>query len=59
MTTEIESRIEFLRAELAATDYLCLKFVDGALTEEEYAPVREKRSAFRMEINKLQESSEN
>lgn len=59
MTIETEARIEFLRAELAATDYLCLKFVDGALTEEEYAPVREKRAAYRAEINKLQESSEN
>lgn len=59
MNIETESRIAFLKAELAETDYLCLKYTDGALSEEEYAPVREKRAAYRSEINKLQESSEN
>jgi hypothetical protein len=59
MNVETESRIAFLKAELAETDYLCLKFTDGALSEEEYAPIRQKRAAYRAEINKLQESSEN
>lgn len=59
MSVEIESRIAYLKSELAETDYLCLKFTDGALSEEEYAPIRQKRAEYRAEINKLQESSEN
>lgn len=59
MSVETESRIAYLKAELAETDYLCLKFTDGALSEEEYAPIRQKRAEYRAEINKLQESSEN
>jgi hypothetical protein len=59
MNVETESRIAFLKAELADTDYLCLKFTDGALSEDEYEPIRQKRAEYRSEINKLQESSEN
>lgn len=59
MSIETESRIAFLKSELAETDYLCLKYTDGALSEEEYVPIRQKRAEYRAEINKLQESSEN
>lgn len=54
MNVETESRIAFLKSELAETDYLCLKFTDGALSEEEYAPIRQQRAAYRAEINALQ-----
>nr|DAV30916.1 MAG TPA: hypothetical protein [Caudoviricetes sp.] len=54
MNVETESRIAFLKAELDETDYLCLKYTDGALSEEEYAPIRQKRAAYRAEINALQ-----
>ena len=43
-----------LKGELQATDYKCLKFVDGALTEEEYAEVRIARQALRDQINDVQ-----
>lgn len=46
--------IERLKGELASTDYKCLKYVDGALTEEEYAEVREYRQGLRNKINILQ-----
>lgn len=59
MDIETESRIAYLKSELADTDYLCLKFTDGALSEDEYAPIRQKRAEYRAEINKLQENSEN
>lgn len=59
MNIETESRIAFLKSELAETDYLCLKFTDGALSEKEYAPIRKQRAEYREKINKLQESSEN
>lgn len=54
MNVETESRIAFLKAELVETDYLCLKYTDGALSEEEYAPIRRQRAEYRAEINALQ-----
>ena len=46
--------IERLKAELSATDYKCLKYVDGALTESEYAEVRAYRAELRAKINELE-----
>lgn len=55
---EIESKkqeeIEHLKAELSATDYKCLKYVDGALSEAEYAETRAYRAELRQRINELQ-----
>ena len=39
---------------LSNSDYKALKFSDGVLTEEEYAPVREQRRAWRSEINEIE-----
>ena len=36
------------------TDYKAIKFSDGALSEEEYAPIRKQRQEWRDEINKLE-----
>ena len=47
-------KIEQLKAELSATDYKCLKYVDGALTEEEYADVKKYRASLRKQINELE-----
>ena len=47
--------IKELKSKLKATDYKALKFADGAYTEEEYAPYRAERAAWRAEINKIQE----
>lgn len=46
--------IERLKTELASTDYKCLKYVDGALTEEEYAEVKAYRASLRARINELE-----
>ena len=51
---EIINQIALKKAELASTDYKCLKFVDGALTEEEYAPIKAQRAKLREEINELE-----
>lgn len=48
------SKIAQLKAELSATDYKCLKYVDGALTEEEYAEVKKYRASLREQINQLE-----
>lgn len=48
------NKIAQLKAELSATDYKCLKYVDGALTEEEYAEVKKYRADLRKQINELE-----
>ena len=52
-----EDKIMQLKAELASTDYKCLKFVDGALTKKEYAEVKAYRAELRSKINELSERS--
>lgn len=42
------------KEKLAETDYKAIKFAEGELTEEEYAPTREERRAWRDEINRLE-----
>lgn len=52
---ELNAReIERLKAELSATDYKCLKYVDGAISESEYAEVRAYRAELRRKINELE-----
>lgn len=46
--------IERLKSELASTDYKCLKYVDGALSDEEYAETKAYRAELRAKINELQ-----
>ena len=50
MSIETESRIAFLKSELAETDYLCLKYTDGALSEDEYAPIQIGRASCRERV---------
>jgi hypothetical protein len=49
-----QNRILELKDALAKTDYLCLKFADGAISEEEYAPIRVLRQSYRDQINELE-----
>ncbi|WP_455618818.1 hypothetical protein [Eisenbergiella sp.] len=49
------TRIIGLKQKLSESDYKALKFADGALTEEEYAPVRAERQKWRAEINEIEE----
>lgn len=48
------ARIEELKAFLSATDYRTLKYVEGELTEEEFALSSVERAAWRAEINALE-----
>lgn len=41
-------------AELAATDYYALKYVDGELSESEYAAIREERARLRERVRELE-----
>ena len=44
-----------LKRKLADTDYQAIKYAEGELTASEYEPIRQKRSEWRREINRLQE----
>ena len=46
--------VERLKSELARTDYKSLKYVDGALSESEYAETKAYRAELRAKINELQ-----
>lgn len=48
-------QIMALKEELAASDYKAIKFAEGLITEEEYAPIRAARQALRNEINMLEQ----
>lgn len=48
-----------LKQKLSNTDYQAIKYAEGELTEEEYAPIKAQRKAWREEINRLEEELEN
>jgi len=47
-------RIAELKNRLYASDYQAIKYAEGWLSEEEYAPIRAQRQAWREEINTLE-----
>ena len=47
-------KIKALKVKLQSTDYLAIKFFEGAITMEEYAPIREQRRQWRLEIGLLE-----
>lgn len=49
------ARINFLKHELARTDYVAIKLAEGECTKQDYADVFAARVAWRAEINELQE----
>lgn len=51
---EIDGEINALKNLLSQTDYQALKFSEGELSEDEYAPVKEKRQQYRDRINELE-----
>lgn len=57
-TEEILMKINAYKQLLCQTDYKTLKYVDGALGEEEYSDIKAKRAAYRSNINRLEEELE-
>ena len=49
-----KSRIKELKALLSHTDYMALKVLEGAMSVEEYEPIRVQRQSWRDEINALE-----
>lgn len=52
--TEELKEIESLKQMLLDTDYQAIKFAEGQISEEEYAPIREQRQSWRNSINELE-----
>ena len=50
-----EAKIVYLKQQLHATDYQAIKYAEGWMTEEEYAPIKAKRQSWRDEINALEQ----
>ena len=55
---QIKSKIMSVLNKLSATDYQAIKFAEGELTAEEFAPIKEQRKAWRAEINQLEKELE-
>jgi hypothetical protein len=51
---QIQGEIIALKSLLADTDYQCLKYAEGALTEAEFADTKAKRRAWREKVNELE-----
>lgn len=47
-------RVEELKKKLSDTDYQAIKYAEGEISEEDYAPIKAQRKAWREEINKLE-----
>lgn len=54
-----QDRIIELKQLLAESDYRAIKYAEGLYTEEEYAPYKYQRQAYRDEINQLELELEN
>lgn len=48
-------RIAELKKQLADTDYEAIKFAEGEMSAEDYAPFKIQRATWRAEINRLEE----
>ena len=51
MNNLIQVKIDILKLQLKATDYKAIKYAEGLLTDEEYAPIKAERQRMRNEIN--------
>lgn len=49
-----QHKIQELKKLLSDTDYKAIKFAEGLLTEEEFAPIRKQRQEWRNKINELE-----
>ena len=50
-----EAEINALEILLAQTDYMSLKHSEGAMTDEDFAEIKELRQSWRVRINELQQ----
>ena len=53
---KIKREISELKQKLLDTDYKAIKYAEGHISEEEYAPIKAERQEWRNRINELEES---
>jgi hypothetical protein len=51
---ELLDALDNYHSLLQASDYKAIKYAEGLLTEDEYAPIKTQRQAWREEINRLE-----
>ncbi len=51
----LKHKIAILKKYLSDTDYQAIKYAEGVLSAEEYAPIKAKRQKWRNEINEFEE----
>lgn len=57
VTSELDmalQRIRELKGKLDGTDYMGMKYMEGALSSEEWEPIRQQRAEWRAEINSIE-----
>ena len=57
--TKEQIKIKVLKNKLSHTDYQAIKYAEGLISDEEYAPIKAQRQVWRDEINSLQEQLKN
>lgn len=50
----IDQQIAELKQQLFLTDYKAIKYAEGWISDDEYAPIRAERQAIRDKINELE-----
>lgn len=48
-------RMQKIKYLLSKTDYKAIKYAEGEISEEDYAPIRQERQALREEFNRIEE----
>lgn len=51
---EYQAEIDELKQALADSDYKAIKYAEGEISEEDYAPIKAQRQAWRDRINELE-----
>ena len=51
---KLNEKLWQLKGELSDSDYKAIKFAEGWISEEDYAPIRAERQAIRDEINEIE-----
>ena len=52
--TPIDQQIAKLKQQLFSSDYKAIKYAEGWISEEEYAPIKAERQEIRDKINELE-----
>lgn len=51
---DIIAKIYEIKSKLATTDYQAIKYAEGCISEEDYAPIKAQRQSLRDQINALE-----